>query len=787
MQSSTEPFDSEQSISLRETIKPYLRKWPWFIVSFSIFILGALIYLRYTPLSYQTTASILIKDEQSSDLSQMAIFSDLGMGQLNSVNLENEIKILKSRPLTKQVVDQLNLNIQYYNEGRLRTTELYENSPIKLEVLSPEEAWAKDAPTLYITPKSLTSYEIKQEDVMPEMFDFGEEITYQGIDYIVQSNQQNEASFNEPISVRINAKRSTIDSYRNSLMIAADGKQSSIINIQLTSAIPDKARAVIDELIRQFNLDAIADKNMVSKNTAEFIDERLHIIWEELDSVETGKVTYKEENRLVDLQKEGELFLENANDFNQRLLAVQTEWSQVNAMINYLESGSKSSLLPANLGIAGDGLISLIQQYNQLVLERNQLLANTTETHPTIVTLTEQLSELKANILQSLNNLKKSLDISLADLKKQERYIGRQLASIPLKEKDFTNIQRQQEIKQTLYLYLLQKREETSIALAVTEPKAKIVDTAYTPIEPVAPKKKIVLLASFLLGGLIPFGFIYLQQLLDNKVRRITDITGAILNASVLGEIPKMNEGYELIDRNDLGMIAESFRVLRSNMQFAGMMKSREKGKVVLVTSSIKGEGKTTISSNLALTLSYTGQKVLLIGADIRSPKLHKFFHKNKKNHGLVNYIMDETSKTTDFILPSGISENLDILHSGTIPPNPEEFLMNDRLDAFLEIAKQSYDFIILDTAPTLLVNDTLLLSEKADTTLYVVRAGHTELEVLNFAKGLKEEGKLKKVHFILNNVSQANYGYGGKYGYGYGYGTEEPKGFFDKIRKGFS
>lgn len=785
MHSLTDHSISENPTSLRATINKYLRYWPWFVLSMLIALGIAFIYLRYTPLSYQTTASILIKDESSTNYSQMAMFNDLGMGQFNSVNLDNEIKTLKSRPLTERTVKQLNLNIQYFSEGRILAVEMYANSPIKLEVLTPEEEWPRGLPSLFVTPISLTEFTIGQEDATPQKHTFGEKILYKGIEYLLHANHIEDATLNNPIRVNIRSVRSTVDSYRNRLTFVPESKQSSIINIHLTSATPDKSKAVIDELIHQFNRDAIEDRNLVSRNTADFIDERLHIIWEELDSVETDKVSYKERNQLVDLQRQGELFLANASDYNERLLMVQTELSQINAMVQYLDSGSNSSLLPANLGVAEGGLISLIQQYNQLVLERNQLLANTTDSHPTIIRLTEQLTSLKSNVLQSLKNLKGSLDIKLRDLKQQERYIGSQLAGIPTKEKDFTNIERQQEIKQSLYLYLLQKREETSIALAVTEPKAKVVDTAYTPIQPVAPKRSTILLAALILGAVLPFGTIYTRQLLDNKVRSRDDLTEAIPNAVILGEIPKIGSNYSLVQRNDLGIVAESFRVLRSNLQFAGLLQKKEKGKVLLVTSSIKGEGKTTVSSNLALTISYTGQRVLLVGADIRNPKLLKFFPTGTKPKGLVNYLMDETSKINDYIVPSGVSDNMDVLHSGSIPPNPEEFLMKNRLNDFLEEVKANYDFILLDTAPTLLVTDTLLIGNKADATLYVVRAGHTETEVLRFAKALKEEGKLKKVNFILNDVSQANYGYGGKYGYGYGY-NENTASAWQRFRRKF-
>src|SRR5699024_3098007 len=319
---------------------------------------------------------------------------------------------------------------------------------------------------------------------------------------------------------------------------------------------------------------------------------------------------------------------ESASESNRNLMATETELSQIRAMISYLQTGEKSSLLPSSLGVSDAGLMNLIQQYNQVVMQRNQLLIHSTETHPTVVSLTRQLVDLKANVLESLQRAKGSLEIKLNDLMRQDRRIGGQLAGIPSKERDFTTIERQQEIKQSLYLYLLQKREEATISLALTEPKAKIVDSAYTPVNPIAPKPKIVMLAAILLGGLIPFGTIYMHGILDDKIRNRKDVSSIIPEASILVEIPELSkkDSKTVVEKNDLGVVAECFRVLRTNLQFAGISSKGGQGKCIIVTSSIKGEGKTMISVNLAMTLAHAGNKVLLIGGDIRNPKLTRFF-----------------------------------------------------------------------------------------------------------------------------------------------------------------
>lgn len=778
------PRPQDTGENLNDVIAKYFRYWPWFILSFIITLVIARVYLYYTPLSYKTTASILIKDEKNSNLSQLAIFQDLGVrDKIPGINLENEIEILSSRAITEKLVRKLKLNIRYYFDGRINSVELYNKSPIVIEVLTDKSKWPSSISDLTITPISPTKFLVSQEDTEDATEAFGQEFEYNGMQYLVHSTEHLKTQ--TPTRVSISSIARTTDQLRGSLNIALQGKMSSIIKIIHVSELPSKSQAIIDELIYQFNQDAIKDRGMVSKNTAEFIDERLGVVWGELDSVELSKVRYKQTHNLIDLQTQGGISLESASESSRNLMATETELSQIRAMISYLQTGEQSSLLPSSLGVSDSGLMNLIQQYNQVVMQRNQLLIHSTETHPTVVSLTRQLVDLKANVLESLQRAKGSLEIKLNDLMRQDRRIGGQLAGIPSKERDFTTIERQQEIKQSLYLYLLQKREEATISLAVTEPKAKIVDSAYTPVNPIAPKPKIVMLAAILLGGLIPFGTIYMHGILDDKIRNRKDVSSIIPEASILVEIPELSkkDSKTVVEKNDLGVVAECFRVLRTNLQFAGISSKGGQGKCIIVTSSIKGEGKTMISVNLAMTLAHAGNKVLLIGGDIRNPKLTRFFSgaKNKDIKGFVEYLIYEDTVVDDYTVQSPVNENLSILYSGTIPPNPGELLLSNRVSTLMDEAKAKFDYLVIDTAPTLLVTDTLLFSKYADATLYVIRAGYTKKQILEFARELKEDKKLKRVNYVLNGVSNAEYGYGGKYGYGYGYGNEVKKKSFWK------
>jgi capsular exopolysaccharide synthesis family protein len=441
-------------------------------------------------------------------------------------------------------------------------------------------------------------------------------------------------------------------------------------------------------------------------------------------------------------------------------------------MEEYLKNGNTSDLLPANLGVEQDGFSSQVQNFNQLVLERNKLMQSSTAKNPLVVGLDKQIGEMRQNIGASLSNVKNGLQIQRGRLRGQEARIGGEISAIPGKEKQFRSISRQQEIKESLYLYLLQKREETAISLAVTTPKAKVVDSAYSQSAPVSPKRQIILLAALILGLLLPFLVIYIRQLLDNKIRNRAYVERNGGNIPIVGEIPELSKkDEELIKENDYSVLAESFRILRTNLQYLVLNKQEKtgSGKAIFVTSTVKGEGKTFVSTNLAITLANSGAKVILVGADIRNPQLQRYIDGNFQNKGVVEYLVYKDTNIHDYIQPSNSLKNLWLMVSGTIPPNPAELWMQDRAgDLFTELVKE-FDYVVVDTAPSMLVTDTLLINSYADITLYTLRAGYTEKKLLGFPLENERNKKLKNVAFVLNNVSMANFGYGNKYGYTYG------------------
>ncbi|TQI71930.1 capsular exopolysaccharide synthesis family protein [Gramella sp. Hel_I_59] len=791
-QTSKNPSTKDQNeLNLRDEAEKYLRYWPWFVASVIFSLLIAYINLRYTVPIYSTSATIIIKDENSGGGSEFAMMQDLGMfSGMGSNSIENELGILKSRELMQDVMQSLNFTTSYYAEGNVRTTEIYQGSPLLVEILNKNSA-KETLPNLQIskpvqgaiTITNLSSQQSYKAN-LGEAFVIGETTL------VVRDNSNgiDIENFNYyPLKVVFNNPVSLANSYRSQLQVKLEDYNSTLVNLGLNDPIKEKAQDILDQLIFEYNRQAIEDKNLVARNTAQFIDERLALITGELDSVESGKKEFKQDNNLTDIQSESQLFIESASEFNKKMQEIETQLELSRSMLNFMNQENDSDLLPSNLGLEGSGLNEYIAQYNELVLQRDRILAGSTEKNPVVINLNTQIEQLKSNIFSSIQNVQTNLQIARDDLNRQSAVIGGKISAVPGKEQEFRGIERQQNIKEALYLFLLQKREENSLTLAITAPKAKIVDSAYSSGTPVSPNKRSIYLTALLIGLGIPFAIVYLKNLLNNKVRTKEDITGSGLSIPIVGEIPRLAKGQnELIQENDRSVLAESFRLMHTNLQYFLAENSNEinqRATTIFVTSTVKGEGKTFIAFNLAKTLANTGKKVLIMGADLRNPQLQRFQEEAKSWLGVSNYLVDRNLHIQDLIKNSSIHPDLDILTSGSIPPNPSELLRSHRLEELFEQVKELYDYILVDTAPAMVVADTFLIGKHADLTLYSVRADYTERKLLNFIGDAKDDQKLKNAGLVLNSVKSANYGYG-KYGYSYGYAYGvESQGFWEKLK----
>lgn len=779
---------NKPELDFKSLLSSYLKHWKWFALSMIIAVLLAALYLRYTIPQYNASAKIQILEEKGAS-SELSVLQDLDVFSTGNTKILDEIELLKSRSNFIQVVKKLKLNVRYFVLGNIRDNELYgDNIPFTINFISPDSIVNKSNHLFYVDLDSETSFQYGEEEDAPfKKFDFGSNIETKIGDLILVPNAQVLKSYKgKRVKVAINPIPDVAASRREQILISPADEMSNIINISLTDPIQKRAIDIIDELILTNNANAVSDKKAMADRTSTFIDDRIAEIYTDLSSVDETAENYKESRGIADLGSQSSVNFTQSAASEQQLQETSIQLNIANSMKDLISDQDGYDVIPANVGLDDPGIANAAQQYNALVYERNRLLESSNAKNPVIVKLDQQLEGLRRGIQSSLNNVTNNLDLQVNSLSKQLSQINSRIYSAPSKERALRDISRQQQTTESLYLYLLQKREESQITFASAAPKSKIVDSAYGSDKPVSPKSKIVYLAALIMGMLIPFSVIYANDLLDNKLHSKLDLEKLIGNdVPVLVEIPKLGKkDHKLVTKEDRSVLAESLRILRTNLNYIQRSKKSKNGSdnLFFITSSVPGEGKTFVSSNLAAIYASTGKKVLLIGADIRNPKLYNFFAedmdsdgiklkpKRSTKNGLTEYLYDSSVKLSEITVPTQVNSNtIDIIFSGKIPPNPTELLMNERMGELFEKVSEIYDYVIVDTAPLMVVTDTLLISEYASQILYVVKAGATETKVMEFPLKLKNEGKLNGLSFVVNNVKQSNLGYGGKYGYGYG------------------
>ena len=769
--------EKESNFDLKAEIYKYLAYWRWLLFGFLMGGLIAFLYNRYTIPQYWSEASMMILNEEQN---QMASALPSGGGSILTFNdntLDNQIVTLKSQRLVKQVIDDLNHNISYYIEGNVITTEAYETSPVLIKFITPDSIVHKANETFFVTPVSDTNFILENEGSgYKNTHRIGELIEIEDLVFsIVPRSDGNNTTFSSTKRVQIDVDpiENVAGNYISKLAIAPKGKALDILSLSIVQAEYKKSEDFLNNLMFQFNADGVADKRQVALSTTEFIQDRLELITMELDSVEGGLADFKRENNFMDVSSGAQEYFAKSKMAEEEIFTLEMQMSLINSIEELLLSRDGYQLLPSNLGVESGGIAGLIDTYNSLVLERNAYLRSATTENPAVEIITNELNSLHENLLDNIASARRALNLELNELTKLDVSAQNKFSTFPGMEKGMRGIVRQQQIKEELYLFLLQRREEAAIAFAVTSPAAKVIDPAYTVPTPVNPKPWLILTGGFLIGLLLPIIILFVRFMLDNKVHHKGDLSPLVRNTPFIGEVPKINtDEEELIQLNDRSPLAESFRILRTNLAYLMKAKKQNRGEVIFVTSTIKGEGKTFVSYNLARTLATTNKRVVIIGADIRNPKLHRYLDVPMETQGLSDYLYDPDIDVKDIVTPSRDKEiKVDLILSGVIPPNPAELFMNDRMEFLLKELSASYDFVIVDTAPTMIVTDTLLISPLADITLYVVRAGYTDKKLLDFPKDLHQQGKLKGLAVILNDVDYSKFSYGAKYGYSYGYG----------------
>ncbi len=761
-------YEQEKNgLTVKDHFQNYLKYWKLFLISGILCVLLAFFYLKYTPVEYKVTSTILIKGEKAGILSELSAFEDLSIVKSNNKEVENEIEILKSRPLFENVVKKLKLHHQYFAKRKFskRLVELYKNRPITVFFVD-DSLFIKEPIELKITINSKTDFTIKEEKQDVEVNGiFAKEVKTRIGNVLLTPNQEYfDAFLGKEIFVSIQAVSDVVEDYKTRINIGLVNKDANVISLKLNTATREKAKDILNGLVEEYNIDAIRDKNMIYENTANFIKERLSIINTELSDIEHGVEKFKTSNNLTNVTTETELFLETSSDNKRGVLETNTQLGLVDFMNTHLK-GNTEDLLPVNLGFSDEAITSIIASYNETALRRNEVLKGTTSQNPIVVSLNDKLESLRVSLQQSLNNQKTTLKIKLKNLERQESRMRGKIASLPKKERELRDIVRQQEIKETLYLYLLQKREETAISLSATVANAKVIEKAYCSKNPVKPKKRIVVLVALFGTLLVPAILIFFKDLFDTKVKDRLEIEKT-LDIPIVAEIPKVDTKENvIISTTDRSVTAEAFRIFESNLKFLLSDDSHKQCKTILITSSTVGEGKTFISTNLSIALADPDKKVALLGLDLRSPKVLEYLAIDDYI-GVSNYIRDEKLTLDDICISMDHIPNLDIICSGVIPPNPIELIKSKRLQQLITELKDRYDYLVIDTPPVSLVADALLLSEYVDLCIYIVRSDLTERKFLKVVQNLYKDKRFTHLSILLNGIETQTKSY---YGYSYG------------------
>ncbi len=704
--------------NLKDLILGYIVYWKWFLVSVLISIFLAFFYLRYTTTQYGVDASIIIKDDKKGGNSELSAFSDLNIFSGKS-NVENEMAILKSRTLSLNVVNELNLDVSYYVDGRVKKTEVYDDSPIEIKFLSKSKKYIEKDTTFNIAQNSKSTVIISDFNKQNgRQYKIGQIIAADFGEFIV--NVKNLSSIDNKVLVSKRNSYNVANSYAKRLNVNNQGK-NNIINLNIVDPIKKRGEDYLNSIIEQYNYDAIKDRNIIADSTSSFIKRRLGIIAKELSDVEDEVESFKKSKRITDVESDAQISLSSVTDYERELLDIATQVKVINFMLNVVDNLKEDEIIPSNLLSNADVSTSFIDKYNTAVLTKKRLLSSPEGQYfnPAIQKYDLQIEGYKASVRESLMNKLASLNISKNDISRLENRYDNKVYEVPTNEKNFRKIDRQQQIKQSLYLYLLQKREETEISLAITSPKAKIVDAAFVS-GPVSPNRNAIYLIAFLIGMIIPAGIVFLIKMLDTKVKSRHDIEGKV-TIPFLGDLPKSESNEQIIQSNSRSSSAEAIRMIRTNLEFMLSHVPENQCKTIFVTSSIPKEGKTFCAINLATTIALSGKKVLIVGLDIRNPKLDNYIDLPTK--GLTNFLSKNNEDINDYIVNVKGFENFYALPSGAIPPNPVELLLNDRISVMFDELKKKFDYIIVDTAPVTVVTDTLLIAKNADSFIYVVRA----------------------------------------------------------------
>lgn len=769
-----------------------LAKWRWFVASLILCLGIAFIYLLKTPPVYTRTASLLIKEDskgQSLSGDVGASFADLGLFQSNT-NVNNELISLQSPAVMYDVVKRLHLEVDYSTKGSFYPQVRYgQNLPLTISFagLADNETAALTVEPVRSQGIKLTSFEHNGEKVKGEVVGALNDSLVTPIGKVVIRPAAAFVDWQkslEPLTVSRSGLNSAVSRYAGGLSVALNDEKATIIDLSFRDVCIQRAEDVLNTLIAVYNENWIKDKNQIAVSTSMFINDRLGVIEGELGHVDENISTFKSENLLPDVQAASQMYMTERSQAQSQILTLNTQLSMARYIRNYLTAGSsRNQLLPANSGLESANIESQISEYNNLQLQRNNLVANSSEQNPLVVDMDESLRSMRMSIVSSVDNLITTLNTQIHSLEKSDQRATEHIAANPSQAKYLLSVERQQKVKESLYLFLLQKREENELSQAFTAYNTRVITPPTGSMIPTAPVKKNVLLVGFALGLLIPVVIVFLQETMNTRIRGRKDLEG--LSIPFVGEIPlygkirrsglfrkkvtPLTETKVVVKEGSRDVVNEAFRVLRTNLEFVSG--ENGKGQVILMTSFNPGSGKTFLTVNIASSLAIKGKKGLVIDGDLRRGSTSVYV--GSPHHGLSNYLAGKVQRIEDVIVPASETVRFDVLPVGTIPPNPTELLSGERLQALLTDFRTRYDYILIDCPPIELVADTHIIEKYADRTIFVVRAGLLERSMLPELEALYTEHKFKNMAVLLNGTEgNGSYRYGYRYGYHYGYGS---------------
>lgn len=754
---------------LREEVIRYLNFWPYFVASVVIFLIMAFTYLRYAVYQYETNAIIEIIDEAQD--SEMALPTSMTVFNRSMINLENETNILKSFSLHSEVVSQLNSNIRYFTQGNIKTRQDH-----------PDE-WFDDYEIKFKFPDNAPEFGKYEIEFVNEK---GMKISQYGNndDFVFSFDDLNTSNINHdlPFDLKINnirnfSKRileigdisSMANYYRARFETVPMGNESDQLLLKIKHQNIKIANEYLNSLLNAFDLDGIKDRQLEYKRTIEFVDNRAKILEKELEVIELKKQDFKKLNNLSDIKVDADNNITQLNAYNKELFDAESQKSLASFLLSSIKE-NRYDYLPLNIGFENFDLNVIISEFNKIITDRNKFISDAGPNNFFAKSLDSQLDEISKNISNSLKNYLNSLEIQIEILKGKENEFEKVYGNVPENEKILRSIEREQSVKESLFLLMLQKREEAAINFAVVKPTIKVIDYAIANTKPINPNKNFIYFSALFSGLLVPYIFLYARFIFDNKIHNQDQLKKCLYDEiSILGQIPFIKDDKELTGAPETrSMLSESVRIIISNLKFK-LASLNRKSKSIIVTSSIKGEGKTLISFNIANLLS-NSNKVILIGADLRNPQIHKIINKPKEGQGVSDLIYkNDIDNFKDYAIKFG---NFDVVLSGTIPPNPTELLSSEIFKKLVNHLKSFYDYIIIDTAPCLLVSDTFEISKFIDSTIYVFRANYTDKKLTDFINDNSSQKKLTNLSVVMNGVgNSASYGYKYAYQYGYQYG----------------